>query len=198
MYAKEDYLALNPNFIITRVNEDTAKFKGDFSEGSGLISVMALTSQPIKNLIIQSNGGLMTEAIMLGKLIKAANMNVIVEENTMCVSACAFAVMTSKNIELHGKLVFHTPYYPAVSSEMTLYELSRSSSLMTLELSHWFIENGFSLKLLKIIYDQTNNEKFMVFTDSDDLMSFKSEDYMFLPENYTEKYEILDEKVIFK
>ncbi len=179
--AQEKYLVVNPNFVIIQVDEKTAKFKGDFSEGSGLLSVMALTSYPIENLIMESNGGLMSEAIVLGKFLQVTDTKLIIEENSLCVSACAFAVMAAKELDLKGKLVFHTPYYPSISSEMSLYDLSKVSSLMTIELVHWFVENGYSFKFLKLMYDLTSNERHMVFSNIDDLTSFKSDDISFLP-----------------
>ncbi len=138
------------------------------------------------------------EAMMLGKLLQTADMTVIVEKDTLCVSACAFAVMGADKIKLDGSLVFHAPYYPTIPTNEPLYDIFRNTSLLTLELTDWFLQNGYSLSFLELMYENTNNEVFMVFNSIEDFESFKTESALELPENHTEKYLLLQDSVIFK
>lgn len=194
----QEYLYITPEFAIVKIDDDTVKFKGNFTEGSGISLIMAITTYPFKNLIIESNGGLMMEAIMLGKLLQSTDMTIIVEKDTLCVSACAFAIMGADDIKLDGSLVFHAPYYPTIPTNEPLYDVFRNTSLLTLELTEWFLQNGYSLSFLELMYENTNNEVFMVFNSIEDFESFKTENALELPENYTEKYLLLEDSVIFK
>lgn len=194
----QDYLYLNPEYVIVKVDESTVKFKGTFSEGSGMMLVMALTSFSFDKLVLESNGGLMLEAMMLGKLLNTTDIEVLIEKDTLCVSACAFAAMSSEKITLDGKLVFHAPYYPTIPTEDSLYTVFKNVSLMTIELADWFLETGYSVSFLELIYENTNNDTFMVFESIEDLESFKTGEPSLLPENYSEKYKLMEDDVIFK
>lgn len=194
----ETTIIISQKYSITRIDSDTLKFKGALVDGAGLYLVMAASSSETKEIILESSGGLMNEAAILASYLEESGVSVLIEPNTMCISACAYAVMKAKTIDIQGKVVFHPPFFPSVSTTETMYSIIHSSNLLTLELVKWFIDSGYSLSLLKIIYDQTNNDKFMVFDSVEDLLKFKSSDLLYVPENYDSYYEIITNQALFK
>ncbi len=191
-------LVLNPEYIITKVDDTTIKFNGSFIEKAGVMLVMAATSMDTKTLIISGPGGLMTEAAIIGKYIESTGVNVIIEKDTMCVSACAYAIMKAEHVDIFGKVVFHPPYFPYIPTEETLYGILHSSNMMNLELVSWFIDSGYTIEFLKLIHESTNNQTFMVFDNFESLAKFKSEDMNYLPEDYTNYYVLMTANELFK
>jgi len=191
-------LVVNRDYVITKIDDNTIKFSGSFVEQAGLMLVMSATSMDTKTLIISSPGGLMSEAAMVGLYLADANVRVIIEKDTMCVSACAYAIMKAPDVDIRGKVVFHPPYYPYVPTEETLYSVLHSSSMMNLELVSWFIESGYTLEFLKLIHETTDNQTFMVFDNFESLKKFKSNDISYLPDNFTEYYTIMTGDELFK
>jgi hypothetical protein len=173
------------------VDDDTVKFKGILEKMSGLHLVMSASEVGAKTIILDSPGGLMVEASIIANYLRDSGVSVIIEKDTMCVSACAYAAMTAEKLTINGKLAFHPPFFPTINTSESLYSIIHRSNSVTLELSKWFLNAGYSLSLLKIIYDNTNNTEFMVFENAGDLHRFKSSDILYLPENFEEYFSIV-------
>lgn len=165
---------------------------------SGFYLVMAASGMDIKTIILDSPGGLMYEASIIAGYLDDAGVSVLVEKGTMCVSACAYAAIRAKSIDLQGKLVFHPPFFPIVSTTDSLYSIIHMSNTLTLDLATWFLDAGYSISLLELIFKDTSNENFMVFDNYDNLIKFKSNNAQYLPDNFTELYTITSSETLFK
>lgn len=194
----EDVIMATPTYTISRVDMYTIKFKGNMEEGAGMYLVMAAAGIEAKTVILDSPGGLMYEAAIIASYLEETGVAVVIEKDTMCISACAFAAMRSENLIINGKMVFHPPYFPVVSTNDSLYSIIHTSNILTLDLAKWFLDAGYSLSLLKLIYDDTDNQKFMVFDSYEALSKFKSTDILYLPEDFSNYYDIVQGETLFK
>ena len=71
----------------------TVEFRGPFVEGTSAYVESYLKSNPeINTITFKSGGGVFIEGIHLGYLLEEYNIAAIVEPESYCVSACAFAV----------------------------------------------------------------------------------------------------------
>lgn len=196
--ASESSILVTQEYSITRVDTNTIRFKGDLSDMAGVYLVMAASSIDTRTIILDSPGGMMYEASVVASYLRDNDVTVVIEKDTMCVSACAYAAMTAKKLVVDGKLVFHPPFFPMVSTTDSLYSIIHQSNSLTLDLAKWFLDAGYSLSLLKIIYETTDNTEFMVFESADNLYKFKSDNVLYLPENFTEYFSIVQGEVLFK
>lgn len=156
--------------------EDAVVFYGEISESAAFSLVEALSIQKPKTLVMISPGGEMQASLIIGTYLKNSDVEVLIRENTECISACAFAVMASKQLQVNGNLLFHTPYFPVVSTADSLNDLFLMSSISHVALVEWFLANGYTLEFYRRILENTSNKTFLNFTSTDDLLKFKSDD----------------------
>lgn len=156
--------------------EDTVVFYGEINESAAFSLVEALSIQKPKTLVMISPGGEMQASLIIGTYLKNSDVEVLIREDTECISACAFAVMASDQLQVNGNLLFHTPYFPLVSTTDSLNDLFLMSSISHVALVEWFLANGYTLEFYKRILENTSNKTFLNFTSTENLLKFKSND----------------------
>jgi len=67
----------------------------------------------VTDVYLNSNGGLLSHGIKLGKIFRSYGSATIITDNQKCSSACAFAFVGGKyrKMEKNAQLMFHAPYY---------------------------------------------------------------------------------------
>ena len=165
-------------------------YKGYIDSGSGIrLKRMFMTYDP-DMFVISSGGGLVTDAYMIGRHIADHNISVIVEKNSLCMSACAMIVMASDDLTIEGKIGFHTPYLTFLPTEFSIIEALKNHSRDISDFVNYFHENGYSNSLVNDILRQTSKNTFITFDNEQDLLSFRTYDIDVRPENYYSLYKI--------
>lgn len=163
------------NFGIFK-EENTIVFYGEIS-GSSAISLLEIlgVEQP-DTLVMISPGGQMPASLVIGRYLANTDIKVVIRENTSCMSACAYAAMASNNLEIHGNLMFHAPYFPEISTDSTLHELFVMSNIANLTMLEWFLRNGYTLDFYRRILENTDVDTFINFTNYENLREFRNAD----------------------
>ena len=62
---------------------------------------------------LESNGGLIYDGYLLGRILKKYKANTIVKNDKVCASSCAVAFLGGerRTVEENGTMLFHAPYY---------------------------------------------------------------------------------------
>lgn len=174
---------------------DMVHFEGSFDQMSTFYILMALDLTGSSYLSLNSDGGYMTESFMLGNFLKNnPQITVVVRNDSICASACAFAAIGAKNLMI-GKngLEFHTPYMPFVLSDMTLLEFAHSSQTSMVWLMEYLDGIGYGIDFLNQILNNTNRDTFIVFYNKENINYFIVENFFdkIESENFSSKYEII-------
>lgn len=165
-------------YYVEYEGEDMILFRGSMELYSGMMIIDAMEAVDTKNLLIDSIGGMLSEGYVLGKYIDQEDISVYIPENGVCISACAYAVMRSDYIENKGKgLFFHTPYLPIIETTESIQGIINGNQQMVLEITRWFIDAGYSMDLLELIFGSTNRNTFVVFENIENLEEFKVNEF---------------------
>lgn len=186
----QELLAFGRNYSIILIDKDTVGFYGEFEEKSAFKLVEALAVTDAKYLDIGSPGGLMSEALLIGDYLGKNGITVKIRKESTCISACAFAVLKAKTIQLDGTIKFHSPYIPFVPTEMPLYEMLKTSDRYTLKLAKLFVSAGYTISFVELINDKTTRSTFMVFDDIENLYKFKNTGEDLLPKDFETLYTV--------
>lgn len=150
--------------------EDYIYFYGEINYSSVNEYNQLIKTSGIKNLFINSDGGVMLSGIDLGKLLRDHQIKIQVQN---CFSACAFALMSSTDrIIGNPVLYFHEPFFFFMDTSMSIDELVEISNSETLKLVTYFLDNDYSITFLKQIFANTSNENFIAI-DIENLKKFK-------------------------
>ena len=190
----QDVLAFGNSYTIAKIDNETVGFYGYFDEYSSFKLIEALLVLKPKYLDIDSPGGLMTEALMLGDFISQTDIIVVVDKGNECTSACAFFIISAPQIQLTGKIRFHSPYLPQVDATMPLVDIMKKTDIIMLGLIGWFIEFGYTVGLVEIITLNTDLDTFVVFDNVENLYKFKNADHISLPDDYESLLTVEDEQ----
>ena len=177
-----ELLFSNRSFQIYYIVEDhfsLVHFEGDMDVMSSFYIFTALEFTQSDYLSMNSTGGYMDESYVLGKFLASKqDITFVVRNDNVCMSACAFAALSSKKIMI-GKngLDFHTPYIPYVDSFATLSEFSLESQRSVLGLMHYLDNAGYGYDFLQLMLDYTSQKDFVTFYSQNDLEFFKVENF---------------------
>jgi hypothetical protein len=157
--------------------EKYLRYEGLFIPYSGAaISNLLTINDDIKYVEFHSPGGLLSEIGETGILMRSRDILFTVREGDVCISACAYLALYSTRIQLDGVLAFHLPYLTGFTNEKTLYYISQSSVVGTLEMSRQLFKNGWKMFLYYVIAQESNLDNFVVFTDINELDKFRMTD----------------------
>jgi len=177
-----ELLFSNRSFQIYYIVEDhfsLVHFEGDMDVMSSFYIFTALEFTQSDYLSMNSTGGYMNEAYILGNFLKSnPDITYMVRNDNVCMSACAFAGLSASNIMI-GKngLDFHTPYIPYVDSFSTLNEFSLESQRSILGLTSYLDQAGYGYDFLKLMLDYTSQNTFATFYSTSDLEYFKVDNF---------------------
>ena len=165
-------------------------YTGYIESGTGMhLKRLFMVYQP-DVFVISSKGGVVQDAYIIGRHIADHNISVIVEKNSLCMSACAMIVMASDDLTIEGKIGFHTPYLTFLPTEFSIIEALKNHSRDISDFVNYFHENGYSHSLVNDILRQTSKNTFITFDNEQDLISFRTYDIDVRPENYYSLYKI--------
>lgn len=171
--------------------EGILRFEGEMDTGVAMLLVTLYESKRVDRLIMNSYGGYATEGYNIGRFLEDTDITVEIEEGTVCMSACAFAVMTVGNLEINGLIAFHSPYVDYVYTEDTLESVmarERSSAFM---MTAYMLHRGYSIALIDAIIRRSSRDRFVVFTNSEDFYRMKVNNPLTLPDDYYSLYQLM-------
>ena len=160
--------------VINLPEEDVIILSGDIIEGTAQRLDDLLTANPtITKVGMVSGGGLAYEGFNLANVLSNHDITAVVPRGYVCLSACAIGFVGAKDYVILGALGFHNMY---VADE----QLVEADKLMLLirgqqfgvRTAIFFVANGFEFELPYIISAVTTPEEFIVFTSTEDLMTF--------------------------
>lgn len=165
--------------MVDEQGEKFMRYDGEFGHLTDYnIGVFLDQYRDIKYIVFNSSGGNLIEANSVGKRIRERDIRVWVPRGHMCMSACAYLSLFSKDIDIDGVMGFHLPYSPGYPRDASLYEISQSTVERTLRVSRDFFNNGFKLYLyLKISeHSSADIDTWLAFTDEAELNKFRFDD----------------------
>jgi hypothetical protein len=154
-------------------------FEGTMDIMSSFFLITALKITDTKYLSMNSPGGYMNNAYMLGSFLKSnPDITFVVRNENMCVSACAFAALSAGKL-LIGKngLDFHLPYFPIVPIDVTLHEFSLESQKTMIGLIKYLTDTGYGHHFLGMLFAYTTVNDYITFYSVEDLEFFKTEKF---------------------
>lgn len=137
----------------------------------------------LKDITLESDGGVATEGYRIGYTIGALDMNVYVAEGTACFSACAVAALGGKTKTIKGLLGFHVAWS---TQEGSYSDGMKSGQIMATLNSAYFFTMGYTVQLPYIVAQITDREHFLLLSQ-EDLASFEMAD-----NNFTE-FKVLED-----
>jgi hypothetical protein len=160
--------------IVNLPEEDVILLTGDIIEGTAQRLDDLLTANPtITKVGMVSGGGLAYEGFNVANVLSNHNVTAIVPRGYVCLSACAIGFIGAKDYVILGALGFHNMYVNDEDmvdiDKLTLIIRGQQFGVRT---AIFFIENGFEIELPYIISAFTTPEEFIVFTSTEDLMTF--------------------------
>ena len=160
--------------VINLAEGNVILFSGDVIEGSAQRLDDVLTANPdIKRVGMVSGGGLAYEGFNIASVLSKHDVIAIVPRGYVCLSACAIGFIGAKDYVILGALGFHNMYITdenmVEADKLMLIIRGQQFGVRT---AIFFIENGFELELPYIISAVTTPEEFIVFTSTEDLMTF--------------------------
>lgn len=184
LFAQErvELLYASKTFQIYHIVEDhfdMVHFEGDMDIMSSFYLFTALEYTQTNYLSMNSNGGYMNEAYILGNFLKTTpDITFVVRNDNICVSACAFAALSAKKLMIgQNGLDFHSPYIPYVDSFATLHEFSKESQKSMLMLMKYLDEVGYGYDFLSLMLEYTSPSDFVTFYTVNDLEYYKVENF---------------------
>lgn len=123
------------------------------------------SKEQVRTVYLSGPGGYMSVGMSLGRMLRDEGSEVIVPENSICVSACAIAAMGAHELRLDGPLWFHRPYVRGVPVYADIEEIMGQGIHMSAIVSEYFAEMNYSMKLWTQIARRTNPCKFLVIKD---------------------------------
>jgi hypothetical protein len=136
-YSADFSVKLNPNscwqssVLISGVIE-----KGDFNKFINNFNVLK-NKYGLSNcqfgqtyVFLESNGGDIEEAILIGEEIRKNNLVAIVPENAKCLSACVLIMAGGSKRYLIGQLGIHRPYFVDLQDGLTYQQIRQKLNLL--------------------------------------------------------------------
>ena len=167
--------------LTIEVNEDSngvvyIRLDGMFSEDLPFAMTSFITLYSPKYIELNSDGGYMDTIEPVGSMISSNDIFIRINSGDMCVSACAFLALYSKNIIINGQLAFHIPYSMNYDGRMSLNEIANTSVADTVIQAKTFFNNGWILYFYFLIGILTDRDTYIVFTDSSELNKLRTTD----------------------
>lgn len=91
-----------------------ASLDGEIVQNDVDALVTATESAPasaMKILVVNSEGGDLTTAMMIGRFVRAMHFDVVVPETAECYSACVFVLAAGIDKRVRGRVGIHRPYF---------------------------------------------------------------------------------------
>jgi len=161
--------------VITPTNE-YVRYTGDIFNNTTYNINLALSQTGADTLYMNSYGGHALESFALGYFLKENDdLNVVVDTKSVCVSACAFAVSASENLEIRNEtgLYFHMPYAINLPTDKKLEDIMKGDSIVLYETIFYLISVGFSVDFIDVLVYETSRDTYMQIETLAELEKFK-------------------------
>ena len=151
---------------------------------------LEMRSNEVLTVILSGPGGDYYAGLALGRAIRKEGANVIIPENSTCVSSCAFASLGGERVIVDGELWFHAPYLTMAPTTVTILDITHKFGIAYLDLSVYFSEQSISILLANDIIRRTANCKFIVVDSGEEITKLRSGEFPHTRTGYN--YKILD------
>jgi len=184
VYGQENYEVIIENIhnqvlYVETPDSKYVKFQGYIDQYSAFDIANVLSTTGSKQLRMNSHGGFAITGYQLGFYIEENDIDVIIDEGSKCVSACAFAAIRSKNLKINNDgLMFHLPYTTQISIKETLEDFKKENDISLSLLIRYLREMNFTLDFIDLIVYGSDINKFIVIESVSDLEHFKSDDFL--------------------
>lgn len=160
--------------VLTLAEETVVIFAGSVTSGSSQRLDDILTANPaVKRVGMVSGGGLAVEGFNIASVLSKHKITAVVPRGYFCLSACAIGFLGAADYVVLGVLGFHNMYISDEDiADLDRLELLLQGQQFGVRTTLFFVSNGFELELPLIISYFTNPDTFVVFTNTEDLMTF--------------------------
>ena len=175
-------------------NKTVLLFTGDVKKGLVAAIIAKWQESHFTKLIMNSPGGLSYEGSKLSRFIKKTGVSVLIKKGTGCMSACAYAAISSPNLVVNGVIGFHMGYLPEFPQTMSIEKYTKVIRASDLDSLGNIAINNYSLMLYAIILRESSRDVFIVFFDENDLLKFKATNLANLitpPPEYQRLYRVM-------
>lgn len=152
----------------------TILFNGPFLEGTSDRLKAFLNENSERKMIMNSPGGIFTEGIATGEIIREMGVIVHIPSRAVCISACAFAAIASEEINIEGIIAFHRPYYDQegvpesqIMSRKDIFVGGHVTGQIAL---HYLMQMGFSPTFSGYVMANTSEEVFLIIKKTVELL----------------------------
>jgi hypothetical protein len=90
------------------------------------------------HVYVDSNGGDVDEALLIGKEIRQNKLNVTVTEGSHCYSSCVFLLAGGIDRYVMGSVGIHRPYFTAISKDKSADEIRTLRESLNLRIKNFF------------------------------------------------------------
>lgn len=171
-----------------------ARYYGLFEQYSAVRTITFIEQHQPDRIEFYSPGGMVNEGLILGHYLSESDIIVDVREGEYCLSTCAFAILPSQHQNIEGIVGFHSPYMNGYFAGETLYDIGQDGVQSSIEISIYFLQYGYSIRLWNIIALRTNHSSYVAFDNEENLAQFRNIGPIEWPENYTHLYTIMTQE----
>jgi len=152
----------------------TILFDGQFSGGTTDRLKAFLNENPERTMIMNSPGGIFSEGIATGELIREMGVAVHIPSRAVCISACAFAAIASEEVKIEGIVAFHRPYYDQEgippSQLLGRKDIFVGGHITGQIALHYLMQMGFSPTFSGYVMANTSEEVFLIIKKNVELL----------------------------
>ena len=160
-----------------RVQDNVIKFDGEIQQGDAINLVMTMQRTGIREVHLNSPGGVAIEGFNIGYGMRELNAKMVVTRSSTCFSACAFAFLGGTEHVLDGLIGFHSAHIPKeFQDQINVGDAFSNGQNIAVMSTQYFYKMGYSLQLQTLITQLTNPTTFLVFKDITELHKFKYTD----------------------
>ena len=147
---------------------------GDFDLGisNDVRTALNIHADKIDEAVLNSPGGLGFEGYQVGSILSEYQVKTRVASGTACLSACAVAFIGGQDYEVEGILGFHKGHLAGAEPFLNQEEAFDNGQQAGSFNLYYIMANGFSVDLGFQIDRRSSPDKFVVFTNTEDLLKF--------------------------
>lgn len=134
----------------------------------------ALKEEDVLSISIWGPGGYVQPALAIARLVREANLPLIIPEQRLCISACAFIAASNQNkVIVEGEAWFHGPHtgvFPVVAS---LETYGRAMSELNIRMAFLFQDWGYGKEFYRWMVFRTSACRFFAVKNTEDFRNLR-------------------------
>lgn len=155
----------------SQANARSVLLTRNFEPGAAAAFAQTLSSD-VDTVILNVTGGYLTEAMEIGRIIRAQKLRTVVPVGGSCLSACAEAFLGGVNYRIDGILAFHVPRMERRGSSKQAFNVGFEGGTLS---AMYRYEMGFGFDLTLAINKWTTDNRLLVFKTTNELFAYKGE-----------------------